>query len=490
MSEQKTQLPILDDYKFGFTTDLEAIAIPPGLNENTIHLISEIKKEPAYMRELRLKALKVWQDKLAKQGEPRWARVNYGPIDYQNIVYYSAPKASGQLQENPPEVLQMLEKLGIPLSEYEMLQGRGQRQSVDVVVDSASIAPPPFQEELARLGIIFCSISEAIQKYPELIKKYLGSVVPPADNFFAALNSAVFSDGSFCYVPEGVTCPMPVSTYFRINSPDAGQFERTLIIADKGAKVSYTEGCTAPSRSNHQLHAAIVELIAHEGAEIHYYTIQNWFPGDKEGRGGIYNFVTKRGLCEGAESTITWTQVETGAAITWKYPSVWLKGAKSVGEFYSVATTRGYQQADTGTKMIHIGRETKSRILSKGLSMDHGQNTFRGQVHFGPESKRSRSASTCDSLLFVSADGHCYCSANTVPNFSIENQESEYRHEAFTGRVDLEALFYLRSRGLTEREATSMIATGFCEEIVSRLPTEFNLEARKLLEIQLSGSVG
>jgi Fe-S cluster assembly protein SufB len=467
------------EYQHGFYTDLEVDAVPHGLNEDVIRLISFKKNEPEWMLEWRLKAYRHW---LTMQ-EPAWSSVRYPKISYQDIVYYSAPKMKTgpkSLGEVDPELLRTYEKLGIPLREQEMLAG----VAVDAVFDSISVATT-FKDKLAKLGIVFCSFSEAVQEHPELIKQYLGSVVPYTDNFFATLNSAVFSDGSFCYIPPGVRCPMELSTYFRINAKDTGQFERTLIIADKDAYVSYLEGCTAPMRDENQLHAAVVELIALEGAQIKYSTVQNWYPGDKEGKGGIYNFVTKRGECRGANSHISWTQVETGSAITWKYPSVILKGDASVGEFYSVALTNNYQQADTGTKMIHVGRNTRSNIVSKGISAGHGQNAYRGLVKVLKGAEGARNYTRCDSLLLGDK-----CGAHTFPYIEVKNQTAQVEHEASTSRIGEDQLFYCMQRGLSAEDAVSMIVNGFCKQVFKELPMEFAVEAQKLLGVSLEGSVG
>ena len=468
------------EYKWGFVTDIEADAIPRGLNEDIIRLISSKKREPEWMLEWRLKAYRHW----LTMKEPTWANVHYPPIDYQGIIYYAAPKskkdAPKSLDEIDPELLKTYEKLGIPLKEQELLAG----VAVDAVFDSVSVATT-FKEKLKGMGVIFCSFSEAVQEHPELVKKYLGSVVPSSDNFFAALNSAVFSDGSFCYVPKGVRCPMELSTYFRINAKDTGQFERTLIVADQGAYVSYLEGCTAPMRDTNQLHAAVVELVALDNAQIKYSTVQNWYPGDKEGKGGIYNFVTKRGACRGAHSKISWTQVETGSAITWKYPSCLLMGESSVGEFYSVAVTNNYQQADTGTKMIHIGKNTKSTIVSKGISAGHGQNTYRGGVKILKSAAGARNYSQCDSMLMGDQ-----CGAHTFPYLEVKNTSSQVEHEASTSKIGEEQIFYCRQRGISTEDAVSMIVHGFCKEVFKELPMEFAVEAQKLLGISLEGSVG
>jgi Fe-S cluster assembly protein SufB len=471
------------EYKYGFVTDIEADVVPPGLSEDVIRLISAKKEEPAFMLEWRLKAYRHWA-KLAKaEAEPKWANVHYPPIDYQSIIYYSAPKQKkslGSLEEVDQELLNTFDKLGIPLEEQKRLTG----VAVDAVFDSVSVATT-FKEKLAEAGVIFCSFSEAVKNHPDLVRKYLGSVVPYTDNYFASLNSAVFSDGSFCYVPKGVRCPMELSTYFRINAQNTGQFERTLIIADEGSYVSYLEGCTAPMRDENQLHAAVVELIAHKDAQIKYSTVQNWYPGDKEGRGGIFNFVTKRGKCEGERSKISWTQVETGSAITWKYPGVILQGDDSVGEFYSVALTNNYQQADTGTKMIHIGRNTRSTIISKGISAGHGQNTYRGLVRMQKGAEGARNYSQCDSLLLGDQ-----CGAHTFPYLEVMNSTAQVEHEASTSKIGEDQLFYCRQRGLSGENAVSMIVNGFCKEVFRELPMEFAVEATKLLGVSLEGSVG
>ena len=468
------------EYKWGFVTEIGADAIPKGLNEDVIRLISAKKNEPGFMLEWRLKSYRHW----LTMEEPRWGNIHYGPIDYQDIIYYSAPKSGinrpQSLDEVDPELLRTYEKLGIPLREQELLAG----VAVDAVFDSVSVATT-FKEKLAALGIIFCSFSEAVREHPELVQKYLGSVVPHSDNFFAALNAAVFSDGSFCYVPKGVRCPMELSTYFRINAKDTGQFERTLIIAEEGAYVSYLEGCTAPMRDNNQLHAAVVELVALDNAQIKYSTVQNWYPGDKQGKGGIYNFVTKRGKCLGVNSKISWTQVETGSAITWKYPSCLLMGDNSVGEFYSVAVANNYQQADTGTKMIHIGKNTRSTIVSKGISAGHGQNTYRGMVKILKGATGARNYSQCDSLLLGDQ-----CGAHTFPYLEVKNTSSQVEHEASTSKIGEDQIFYCRQRGISSEDAVSMIVHGFCKEVFRELPMEFAVEAQKLLGISLEGSVG
>jgi Fe-S cluster assembly protein SufB len=471
------------DYKWGFVTEIEEERIPKGLNEDVIRLISAKKHEPEFMLEWRLKAYRHWASLERADAEPKWANIKYGPINYQDISYYSAPKQKKQLNgldELDPEILRTYEKLGIPLAEQKMLAG----VAVDAVFDSVSVATT-FKGKLAEAGVIFCSFSEAVEKHPELVKKYLGSVVPVTDNFFAALNSAVFSDGSFVYVPKGVRCPLELSTYFRINAAETGQFERTLIIADEGAYVSYLEGCTAPIRDENQLHAAVVELIALDHAQIKYSTVQNWYPGDKQGRGGIYNFVTKRGACRGAASKISWTQVETGSAITWKYPSCILQGDGSVGEFYSVALTNNYQQADTGTKMIHIGKNTSSTVVSKGISAGHGQNTYRGQVKILKGAQGARNYTQCDSLLIGDK-----CGAHTFPYIEVKNSSARMEHEASTSKIGEDQLFYLQQRGLKAEDAVSMIVNGFCKQVFRELPMEFAVEAQKLLSVSLEGSVG
>jgi len=468
------------EYKWGFVSDIEADSIPRGLSEDVVRLISAKKHEPEWLLEWRLKAYRHW----LTMTEPTWANVHYPKIDYQDIIYYAAPKrgknAPKSLDEVDPELLRTYEKLGIPLQERAILAG----VAVDAVFDSVSVATT-FKEKLKAMGVIFGSFSDAVQEYPELVRQYLGSVVPSSDNFFAALNSAVFSDGSFCYVPKGVRCPMELSTYFRINAKDTGQFERTLIIADEGAYVSYLEGCTAPMRDTNQLHAAVVELVALDRAQIKYSTVQNWYPGDKEGKGGIYNFVTKRGACRGAHSKISWTQVETGSAITWKYPSCLLIGDHSVGEFYSVALTNNYQQADTGTKMIHIGKNTTSTIVSKGISAGHGQNTYRGGVKILKNATGARNYSQCDSLLLGDQ-----CGAHTFPYLEVKNTSSQLEHEASTSKIGEDQIFYCRQRGISAEDAVSMIVHGFCKEVFRELPMEFAVEAQKLLGVSLEGSVG
>ncbi|MPW23007.1 Fe-S cluster assembly protein SufB [Paraburkholderia sp. CNPSo 3157] len=468
------------EYKHGFVTDVLSDTLPRGVSENVIRLISQKKNEPDFMLEWRLAAYRHW----LTMSEPHWATVEHPSIDYQDIAYYSAPVAPKDrprsLDEVDPELLRTYEKLGVPLKEREILAG----VAVDAVFDSVSVATT-FREKLGALGIVFCSFSDAVQTHPELVRQYLGSVVPHTDNFFAALNSAVFSDGSFCYIPPGVHCPVELSTYFRINAPNTGQFERTLIIADKGAYVSYLEGCTAPMRDENQLHAAVVELVALEGAQIRYSTVQNWYPGDAHGRGGIYNFVTKRGDCREADSKISWTQVETGSAITWKYPSVILQGDNAVGEFYSVALTNNYQQADTGTKMTHLGRNTRSTILSKGISAGHGSNAYRGLVKVARSAEDARNYTQCDSLLLGDR-----CSALTFPYIEVKNPTAKVEHEASTSRIGEDQLFYCRQRGLSDEDAVSMIVNGFCKEVFKELPMEFAVEAQKLLGVSLEGSTG
>ncbi|HXW61359.1 MAG TPA: Fe-S cluster assembly protein SufB [Candidatus Acidoferrales bacterium] len=471
------------DYKWGFVTSIDEDRAPKGLNEDIIRLISAKKNEPEFMLEWRLRAYRHWEALEKSAAEPKWANVHYPPIDYQAISYYSAPKKKpvlASLDELDPEIVRTYEKLGIPLAEQKLLAG----VAVDAVFDSVSVATT-FKEKLAEAGVIFCSFSEAIQNHPELVKKYLGSVVPYTDNFFATLNASVFSDGSFVYVPKGVRCPMELSTYFRINAAETGQFERTLIIADAGAYVSYLEGCTAPIRDENQLHAAVVELIALDDAQIKYSTVQNWYPGDKNGKGGIYNFVTKRGACRGRNSKISWTQVETGSAITWKYPSCILQGENSVGEFYSVALTNNYQQADTGTKMLHIGKNTRSTIVSKGISAGHGQNTYRGQVAIMKGARGARNYTQCDSLLIGDQ-----CGAHTFPYIEVKNATARMEHEASTSKIGEDQLFYLRQRGLKAEDAVSMIVNGFCKRVFRELPMEFAVEAQKLLSVSLEGSVG
>ena len=469
------------EYAFGFVTDIEQETVPPGLSEDVVRLISAKKGEPEWLLEWRLKAYRHW----LTMHEPRWANVTFPPIDYQSIAYWSAPKSLADrpksLDEVDPELLRTYEKLGVPLEERAALAG----VAVDAVFDSVSVATT-FKAKLAELGIVFCSFSEAVREHPELVRKYLGSVVPHTDNFYAALNSAVFSDGSFVYVPKGVRCPMELSTYFRINALNTGQFERTLIVADAGAYVSYLEGCTAPMRDTNQLHAAVVELVAHDDAQIKYSTVQNWYPGDPvTGKGGIYNFVTKRGKCAGRNSKISWTQVETGSAITWKYPSVILKGDNSVGEFYSVALTNGFQQADTGTKMIHLGRNTSSTIVSKGISAGRGQNTYRGMVKITKSADGARNFSQCDSMLIGEQ-----CGAHTFPTIDVQNPTARMEHEASTSKIGEDQIFYCKQRGLSGEDAVSMIVNGFCKEVFRELPMEFAVEAQRLLDVSLEGSVG
>lgn len=467
------------DYKYGFTTDVEMELAPKGLNEDIIRMISKKKNEPESMLEWRLKAYKLWLD----MKEPNWANIHYPAINYQDIIYYAAPKKKNvlnSLDDLDPEIKRTYEKLGIPLVEQMFLAG----VAVDAVMDSVSVATT-YKDKLAELGIIFCSMSEAIELHPELVQKYLGSVVPQSDNFFAALNSAVFTDGSFVYIPKGVRCPMELSTYFRINAENTGQFERTLIIADEGSYVSYLEGCTAPMRDENQLHAAVVELIAMKDAEIKYSTVQNWYPGDKEGKGGIYNFVTKRGICFGDHSKISWTQVETGSSITWKYPSVILKGDNSIGEFYSVALTNNYQQADTGTKMTHLGKNTKSRIVSKGISAGKSNNSYRGLVSVSKRADNARNFSQCDSLLMGDR-----CGAHTFPYFEIKNTSAHVEHEATTSKIGEDIMFYCNQRGISQEDAVALIVNGYAKEVLNQLPMEFAVEAQKLLAISLEGSVG
>jgi len=465
------------EYKYGFYTDVESDKVPPGLNEDVIRLISAKKNEPEWMTEWRLDAFKIWQN----MEEPEWANVTYAKPDFQAISYYSAPKKKqiNSLDEVDPELLKTFEKLGISLDEQKRLSG----VAMDVVVDSVSVATT-FKKTLAEKGIIFCSMSEAIQNHPELVKKYLGTVVPKTDNFYAALNSAVFTDGSFCYIPKGVRCPMELSTYFRINESGTGQFERTLVVADASSYVSYLEGCTAPQRDENQLHAAVVELIAMDDAEIKYSTVQNWFPGDAEGKGGVFNFVTKRGICE-RNAKISWTQVETGSAVTWKYPSCILKGDNSVGEFYSVAVTNNYQQADTGTKMIHLGKNTKSTIVSKGISAGHSHNSYRGLVRMGPRAVNARNFSQCDSLLMGDRSG-----AHTFPYIEVKHPSARMEHEATTSKIGEDQIFYCQQRGLGMEEAIALIVNGYCKDVLNQLPMEFAVEAQKLLAISLEGSVG
>ena len=480
MDQRQKEIDNLKDYKYGFSTDIESTRAPKGLNEEVIKFISNIKKEPQWMLDFRLKAF----ERFKQLKEPDWQKPKYPKIDYQDLYYYSAPKSMDDkpksLDELDPKLLETYKKLGIPLQEQARLNGI----AVDAVFDSVSVATT-FREELSKLGIIFCPISEAIQNHPELVKKYLGSVIPTTDHFFATLNSAVFTDGSFAYIPEGVRCPMELSTYFRINATNTGQFERTLIVADKGSYVSYLEGCTAPMRDENQLHAANVELIALDDAEIKYSTVQNWYPGDKDGKGGIYNFVTKRGLCKGKNSKISWTQVETGSAITWKYPSCILQGDDSIGEFYSVALTNNYQQADTGTKMVHLGKRTKSTIISKGISAGQGQNTYRGLVDVKRGAEDARNFSQCDSMLLGDR-----CGAHTFPYVEVRNPSAKVEHEATTSKIGEDQIFYCNQRGISTEDAVSMIVNGFCKEVFSELPMEFAVEAQKLLAVSLEGSVG
>jgi len=466
-------------YKYGFVTSIESDTIPRGLSEEVVRMISAKKNEPEFMLEFRLRAYRQW----LKMTAPEWANVDFPTINYQDIIYYSAPKQSKKklsLDEVDPELLDTFEKLGIPISEQKRLSN----VAVDAIFDSVSIATT-FRKDLAKVGVIFCSISEAMHDYPELIKKYMGSVIPIADNYYAALNSAVFTDGSFCYIPKGVRCPMDLSTYFRINNGDSGQFERTLIVAEEGSYVSYLEGCTAPAFDTNQLHAAVVELVAMDNAEIKYSTVQNWYAGDKEGKGGIYNFVTKRGLCQGVNSKISWTQVETGSAITWKYPSCVLVGDNSVGEFYSVALTNNKQQADTGTKMVHIGKNTRSKIISKGISAGNSQNSYRGLVKISPKATGARNYSQCDSMLIGNSS-----QANTFPYIEVQNHTAKVEHEASTSKIGEEQLFYFAQRGINAEDAVSMIISGFCKDVFNSLPMEFAVEADKLLALKLEGSVG
>lgn len=467
------------DYKYGFTTDIEQEFAPMGLNEDIVRFISAKKEEPEFMLEWRLKAYRHW----LTMKDPMWAKVDFPKIDYQGVYYYAAPKKKPELEsldEVDPELLDTFKKLGISIEEQKRLTG----VAVDIVVDSVSVKTT-FQKQLKEMGVIFCPMSEAVKEHPELVKKYLGSVVPTTDNFYAALNSAVFSDGSFCYIPKGVRCPMELSTYFRMNAALTGQFERTLIIADEGSYVSYLEGCTAPMRDENQLHAAVVEIVAHKDAEVKYSTVQNWYPGDKNGKGGVYNFVTKRGLCEGDNSKISWTQVETGSAITWKYPSCVLKGDNSIGEFYSVAVTNNFQQADTGSKMTHIGKNTRSRIISKGISAGKSENSYRGLVNITKNAKNSRNFSECDSLLIGDK-----CGAHTFPYIEIANSSSVVEHEATTSKVSEDILFYCSQRGMDEAQAMELIINGYAKEVLNKLPMEFAVEAQKLLAISLEGSVG
>ena len=471
---------VKQDYKYGFYTDVETDSAPPGLSEDTIRLISCRKKEPEWLTDWRLKAFRHWQT----MQEPTWPKVHHEKINYQDIIYYSAPGKKGDgpksLEEVDPKLLETYEKLGIPLRERERLAG----VAVDAVFDSVSVGTT-FKKQLAEKGVIFCSFSEAVLEHPDLVRKYLGLVVPYTDNFFAALNSAVFTDGSFCYIPKGVRCPMELSTYFRINAANTGQFERTLIVADEGSHVSYLEGCTAPMRDENQLHAAVVELIALDNAQIKYSTVQNWYPGDEKGKGGIYNFVTKRGLCKGSNSKISWTQVETGSAITWKYPSCILQGDNSIGEFYSVAVVNNYQQADTGTKMVHIGKNTRSTIVSKGISAGHGQNSYRGLVKVQKSATGARNFSQCDSMLIGSK-----CGAHTFPYIEVKNSSASVEHEASTSKIGEDQIFYCNQRGLATQDSVNLIVNGFCKEVFKELPMEFAVEAQKLLGVSLEGSVG
>ena len=478
MSNELIKKSIAEDYKYGFETDIEQDTFPPGLDDDVIRAISEIKKEPEWLLTWRLKAYHHWLN----MSEPTWANIKFNPIDYQSISYYSAPKkkSAGSLDEIDPEILETYTKLGIPLDEQKMMEGI----AVDAVFDSVSVATT-FKDTLKKAGVIFCPFSEAVNEHPELVKKYLGSVVPATDNYYAALNSAVFSDGSFVYIPKGVRCPMELSTYFRINAANTGQFERTLIIADKSSHVSYLEGCTAPMRDENQLHAAVVELVALDNAEIKYSTVQNWYPGDKNGIGGIYNFVTKRGACRGNKSKISWTQVETGSAITWKYPSCILQGDDSVGEFYSVALTNNFQQADTGTKMIHIGKNTRSIIISKGISAGKGQQTYRGEVKIMKSAENARNYSQCDSILIGDE-----CGAHTFPYIDVRNPSAQMEHEATTSNIGEDQLFYCNQRGISTEDAVSLIVNGFCKEVFKELPMEFAVEAQKLMEVSLEGAVG
>jgi Fe-S cluster assembly protein SufB len=474
----------VDKYKYGFETAIESDRAPMGLNEDTVRFISAKKGEPEWMLEWRLDAYRRW----LTMDEPNWARVHYPKIDFQDMYYYSAPKSSNRpksLDEVDPALLEMYEKLGVPLKERELLAGVEQpKVAVDAVIDSVSVATT-FRAELNKMGIIFCSISEAIREYPDLVKQYLGSVVPPSDNYYATLNSAVFTDGSFCYIPKGVRCPMELSTYFRINEAKTGQFERTLLIADEGSYVSYLEGCTAPARAEHQLHAAVVELVAMKDAEIKYSTVQNWFPGDKDGKGGVYNFVTKRGDCRGDNSKISWTQVETGSAITWKYPSCILRGDNSRGEFYSIAISNGHQQVDSGTKMVHLGKNTTSRIISKGIAAGFSDNTYRGQVSSHAKAKGARNFTQCDSLLIGDT-----CGAHTVPYIESRNASTVFEHEATTSKISDDQMFYCQQRGLSDEEAVALIVNGFVRDVLQHLPMEFMVETQKLISISLEGSVG
>ncbi len=478
MPDKVIEKSISQDYKYGFSTDIQQDTLAPGLDEEVIRTLSEIKDEPDWLLKWRLKAYRHWLN----MNDPSWAKVNYDPIDYHAISYYSAPrkKSAKSLEEVDPEIIKTYEKLGIPLNEQKMMEG----VAVDAVFDSVSVATT-FKETLHKAGVLFCSFSEAVKDYPGLVKQYLGSVVPPTDNFYAALNSAVFTDGSFVFIPKGVRCPMELSTYFRINAANTGQFERTLIVAEEDSYVSYLEGCTAPMRDENQLHAAVVELIALDNAEIKYSTVQNWYPGDKDGKGGIYNFVTKRGACRGKKSKISWTQVETGSAITWKYPSCILQGDDSIGEFYSVALTNNYQQADTGTKMIHLGKNTKSTIISKGISAGKGQQTYRGEVKIMKSAENSRNYSQCDSILIGDK-----CGAHTFPYIDVRNPSAQMEHEATTSNIGEDQIFYCNQRGISTEDAVSLIVNGFCKEVFKKLPMEFAVEAQKLMEVSLEGAVG
>ena len=478
MPDKVIEKSISQDYKYGFETTVKQTTLPPGLDEGVIRTLSEIKQEPSWLLEWRMKAFHHWMN----MQEPNWAKVHYPSIDYQSISYYSAPKKKNRqsLDEVDPEILKTYEKLGIPLDEQKMMEG----VAVDAIFDSVSVATT-FKETLHKAGVLFCSFSEAVKEYPDLVKKYLGSVVPYTDNYYAALSSAVFTDGSFVFIPKGIRCPMELSTYFRINAANTGQFERTLIVSEEDSYVSYLEGCTAPMRDENQLHAAVVELVALDNAEIKYSTVQNWYPGDKNGKGGIYNFVTKRGACRGNKSKISWTQVETGSAITWKYPSCILQGDNSIGEFYSVALTNNFQQADTGTKMIHLGKNTRSTIISKGISAGNGQQTYRGEVKIMKSAENSRNYSQCDSMLIGDS-----CSAHTLPYIDVRNSSAQMEHEASTSSIGEDQLFYCNQRGISIENAVSMIVNGFCKEVFKELPMEFAVEAQKLMEVSLEGSVG
>ena len=471
------------DYEWGFVTDIDADTVPKGLSEDVIRLISHKKSEPSWLLDWRLRAYRHFEKMLAEKGFPKWAHLKYPEVDFQSISYYSAPNSKPKydsLDEVDPKLIETFERLGIPISEQKLLAG----VAVDVVMDSVSVATT-FKDELAKKGVIFCSFGEAVEKHPDLVKKYMGSVVPYTDNLFATLNSAVFTDGSFCYIPKGVRCPMELSTYFRINAAGTGQFERTLIVAEDDSYVSYLEGCTAPQRDENQLHAAVVEIVAKKGAEVKYSTVQNWYPGNAEGQGGVFNFVTKRGICDGDDAKISWTQLETGSAVTWKYPSVILKGDRSVGEFYSVAFTKGKQQADTGTKMIHLGKDTSSTIISKGISAGNSQNSYRGLVKINPKASGARNFSQCDSMLLGDR-----CGAHTFPYLEIGHPTAKVEHEATTSKVGEDQIFYCQQRGISEVDAIKLIVNGFCKEILSKLPMEFAVEAQKLLAIELEGSVG